>query len=163
TVSKFRLISKAPGVPSISNVVVRSVPSNLTVRLGKSVPVWNRLGDLTAEDTSPDFAPLLEKFLTTAESNAGFYDVPIAIHSDTIARLAVTLNIEYLQQASVLPDGVKEVVLPFDFASTPKTDPEVLTAKLPPNAKVMTQATSAKVLGSFAETRVLYGPTGNVT
>jgi DNA-binding beta-propeller fold protein YncE len=163
TVSKFRLISQVASVPTVSQITVRSTPSNLAVKLGKTVPVWNRLGDLTDQDTSPDFAPLLQKFLATAASAGGFYDLPVSLHSDTIARLEATLNVDYLQQTSILPDGVKEVVLPFDFGSTPKADPAVLTAKLPPNARVATQATSAKVLGSFAETRVLYGPTGNVT
>ena len=163
TVSKFRLISTTPQIPSVSQITVRSTPSNLSVKLGKTVPVWNRLGDLIDQDTSPDFSQLLQKVLTTAESAGGFYDLPVSIHSDTIARLEATLNIDFLQQTSILPSGVNEVVLPFDFGSTPKADPTVLTAKLPPNAKVAVQATSAKVLGSFAETRVLYGPTGDVS
>lgn len=166
TVSKFRLITPPsatpPGPADVTRVAVRSVPTNLAVKLGKLPPFWPRPGDMTDQDTSPDFSALLQTLLASALAVNGFYDVPLVLHSDSIARLQATLNVEYLQLASVLPDGVKEVVLPFDFGSIPKTDPNTLSVKLPANAKISTEATTARVVGSFAETRVIYGPTGDV-
>jgi DNA-binding beta-propeller fold protein YncE len=163
TVSKFRLIaSSAATEADLAGVVVRSVPANISARLGKMATFWSRTGDLTAADTSPDFSDLLQVFLNNAEVQNGFYQVPLVVHSDVVARLQAVLEVEYLQQASVLPEGVKEVVLPFDFGSLPKTRPDVLQVSLPPNARV-TPATSAKVLGAFNESRVVFGPTGEVT
>ncbi|HET9179983.1 MAG TPA: carboxypeptidase regulatory-like domain-containing protein [Terriglobia bacterium] len=163
TVSKFRLIAGAAGSSAdIAGVVVRSIPANISARLGKMAPFWSRVGDLTAPDQSPDFSDLLQVFLNNAGIQNGFYRVPLVVHSDVVARLQATLEVEYLQQASVLPEGVKEVVLPFDFGSLPKTRPDVLQVSLPPNARV-TPATSAKVLGAFHESRVVFGPTGEVT
>ncbi len=164
TVSKFRLIASAPGgTPDITRVVIRSVPGNINVRLGKMGVFWPRPGDLVEQDVSPDFADVLQVFLNHAEIRNGFYVVPLVVHCDTIARLQADLQVEYIQQASVMPDGVSEVVLPFDFSSVPNSQPGVLSVSLPPNAQVVPTATTAKVLGAFDDTRVVYGPTGEVS
>ena len=163
TVSKFRLIATAAGSPDVSNVVIRTVPSNINVRLGKMGPFWSRNGDLSATDTSPDFASVLQVYLASAPVVNGFYAVPLTIHSDTIARLHAKLDVTFLQQASMMPDGVSEVVLPFDYSSVPNASPGVLSVDLPTNAQVVPAATTAKVIGAFDDTRIAYGPTGDVS
>jgi WD40 repeat protein len=163
TVSKFRLIATAVTNQDVSSVVIRTVPSNINVRLGKMGPFWPRNGDLSATDTSPDFADVLQVYLANAPMVNGFYAVPLTIHSDTIARLHAKLDVTFLQQARLMPDGVSEVVLPFDYSSVPKASPGVLSVDLPPNAQVVPAATTAKVIGAFDDTRIAYGPTGDVS
>jgi len=160
TVSKFRLIATGAGSVDVTRVVVRSVPSNINVRLGKMGAFWPRPGDLTTTDSSPDFTDVLRVFLNTAEIKNGFYVIPLVIHSDTIARFKAQLQVEYIQQASIMPNGISEVVLPFDFGSLPRANPDVLKVDLPSNARVVAGDTTAKVLGAFDETRVIAGPTG---
>ena len=126
-------------------------------------PFWPRNGDLSATDTSPDFADVLQVYLANAPVVNGFYAVPLAVHSDTIARLHAKLDVTFLQQASLMPDGVSEVVLPFDYSSVPKASPGVLSVDLPPNAQVVPAATTAKVIGAFDDTRIAYGPTGDLS
>lgn len=162
TVSKFRFVGATGKSPTITSVVVQSVPSNINVRLGKMGAFWPRPGDLVGTDVSPDFADILQVFLNTAEVKNGFYVVPIVIHSDSIARLRADLEVEYIQQVGVMPDAVKEVVLPFDFGSLPNAQPGVLSVSLPSNARVMPGETAARVLGVFEDTRVVYGPTGEI-
>jgi DNA-binding beta-propeller fold protein YncE len=161
-VSKFRLIAANAGPADVSSVVINTVPANINVRLGKMGAFWPRPGDLTGADTSPDFADVLQVFLNNAPVANGFYAVPLAIHSDSLARLDAGLEVEYVQQTSVMPDGVKEVVLPFDFSSVPNARPGTLSVSLPPNAHVVPGVTTARVLGAFDDTRVVYGATGEV-
>jgi hypothetical protein len=165
TVSKFRLVPTAanPGSPDITRAVIRTVPTNINVRLGKQGPFWPRNGDLTAQDTSPDFADVLQAFLANAQVVNGYYAIPLTIHSDLIARLQAKLDLEFVQQASLMPDAVSEVVLPFDFSSIPKAAPGVLSVQLPPNAQVLPTASTAKVIGAFDDTRVALGPTGDIS
>lgn len=162
-VSKFRLVATAAGSLDVTSVTINTVPSNINVRLGKMGAFWPRPGDLVEADTSPDFADVLQVFLNNAPLTNGFYAIPLVIHSDTIARLDVSLDVEYVQQASVMPDGLQEVVLPFDFSSVPNARRGTLSVSLPPNARVLPTVTTARVLGTFDDTRVVYGPTGDVS
>ncbi len=164
TVSKFRLIAPAgSATPDVSTVTIRSVPSNLTVRLGKFPPVWARLGELTAAETSPDFSVILQTFLASATPVNGFYLVPALIHSDTVCRLDVDIEVEYVVQVSLQPPGVKEVVLPYDFGTVAKSDPSVLNVALPANTQIVPGGSAARVRGAFDDTRIAFGPTGSVT
>src|SRR5262249_10017489 len=91
TVAPFPLSLPSPLPPgevaSVSPVTIRSVASNVSVRLGGLPPFWTRLGDLTAAATSPDFAATLRGFLTDAAVSNGAFVVPITVHSDSLARL----------------------------------------------------------------------------
>jgi len=165
TVSKFKLTAKAGNfAPTTSTVTIRSTPANLTVRLGKMAPFWARPGELAAPDTSPDFAALLQAFLATAAVENGYYLVPFVVHSDTLARLSVALDIAYLNTVIATPNGLPETTLPFDVGTVANA-PQQLSATLPADARVVPGATTARVSGSFAETRIVEGygaPTGEV-
>jgi DNA-binding beta-propeller fold protein YncE len=160
TVSKFRLIATAATPAAVSRVAVRSVPSNVTVRVGKMGPFWSRVGDLVAADTSPDFADVLQAFLTSAPVVNGFFEVPIVVHSDTVARLTVGLDVELVREVSLTPEGVDEVVLPFDFSTRADAQPGVLGAALPAGGRVVPVGATGSVVGAFSESRVVFGPTG---
>lgn len=165
TVNKFKLTPPATGstgAPNVTTVTIRTVPTNLVVRLGTLPPVWTRLGEMTAAETSPDFAAILQAFLASATAENGYYVVPLVLHSDTVCRLDVDLEVEYVMRTSLQPPGLKEVVLPYDYGTVPKADPGVLHVALPANTRVLSDGTTTRVKGTFDETRVVYGPTGSV-
>jgi hypothetical protein len=121
TVSKFKLApGAAGGAPDVTNVMVRSVPTNVSVQLGTMAPFWTRTGEMTQAETSPDFAPVLQVFLATAEVENGFYIVPLVLHSDAVTRLSTELEVEYLVEQLFDPSGVKEVSLVFDLGGRAK-------------------------------------------
>ena len=64
---------------------------------------------------------MLQAALTTAKVENGFYDLPVTIHSDSIARLKVDLEIEILARQDVLSKAVPEIVLPFDNSTLAKS------------------------------------------
>jgi hypothetical protein len=121
TVSKFKLAPGTSGaVPNVTNVTIRSVPTNVSVRLGTMPPFWTRVGEMTQSETSPDFAPVLQAFLATAQVENGFYTIPLVLHSDAVTRLSAELEIEYLVEQSIGPVGVSDVVLVFDVGGRAK-------------------------------------------
>ncbi|MGR9045806.1 MAG: hypothetical protein ACU83N_10950, partial [Gammaproteobacteria bacterium] len=147
--------------PSIARVTLSSVPTNVSVRLGNLPPFWTYLGDLTSPGTSPDFAAVLQAFLAEAKIENGYYQVPLVLHSDTIARLRVTLDIEYQIEASVMPAGLSEVQLPYAYGSLPNAQENVLHVEVPANMRIA--GVTARIRGAFEESRIAYGPTGSVT
>lgn len=163
-VNKFKF-TQAPSNTApldVTQVTIRSVPTNVSVRLGNLPPFWTHLGELTVEDTSPDFAAVLQAFLAGAKEENGFYNVPLILHTDGIARLQITLVIEYQIEASVMPQGLDEVQLPYDFDNLPKAQEDVLQLAVPVNMRVAPGGVTARVRGAFDETRI-YGQTGAVT
>src|SRR5262249_37482391 len=98
-----------------------------------------------------------------AKIENGFYVVPLVLHSDSIARLKVDVEVEFLVEQSALPAGLNEVTLPYDFDGLPKTTPELLTITAPAGARIVPQASRARVTGSFADTRIVFNPTETVS
>src|SRR5829696_8368968 len=114
--SRFRLTE---GNPDVSAVRVRSVPANVSLALRGQPTFWFVPGELTAPRTSPDFTAVLQGVLPGAEVKDGSFILPFAFHADGIARLIVEIEIEYVRSASVLPAGLTEATLPYDFGSLP--------------------------------------------
>jgi DNA-binding beta-propeller fold protein YncE len=162
TVSKLKLTNAGvnPAAPSLSSLTIRSVPTNVSLRVGELAPFFTHLGELLQPETSPDFSAVLQAALTTTKVENGFYDLAIGVHSDSISRLKIDLDIEFLEQQSVLPAAVPEVAVPFDVSSVSKSPSSELNVTVPANSKVVASQTSARVRGSFVETRVAFGPTG---
>lgn len=156
TVNKFKL--KGNNL-QVSQVTIRSVPTNVSVRLGQMPPFWTHLGEMATSQTSPDFADVLNMFLAEASAENGFYAIPFVVHSDTIARLDVTLAIDYVVEQPVLPSYLPEVTLPYGYSSLPGIEEDLLTVKLPRGAKPVS-GTSAMVLGTFDASRVVSGEIG---
>ena len=155
TVERFRLTAgTGTQAPAVDTVVVRSVPTNVSVRLGMLGPFFTRIGELAAPVTTPDFADVLRVFLLQAKVEAGAYVVPFTVHSDAIARLELTLEVEYLGRRSLLPDGLPEVVLPFDLSTFAQRGSAALSVRLPVEAHVEPGATTARVRGAFDDTRI---------
>src|SRR5262249_40232242 len=79
------------------------------------------------------------------------------VHADGIARLDLSLELEYLQGQSLLPDGLGEVVLPFDLSTFARSESGSLSVRLPAGAQVVPARTTARLRGAFDSTRIAEG------
>src|SRR5215212_702584 len=75
TVSKLKLTNAAVSAPGLSSVTIRSVPTNVSLRVGELAPFWTRLGELMTPETAADFSAVLQAALTTTKIENGFYDL----------------------------------------------------------------------------------------
>jgi len=157
TITKFKLTGAPTAAPIIRKVTIRSVPTNISLRFGQMPAFWMRVGEMTQPETTPDFALALQAFVADAQAENGFYNVPLIIHSDSIARLQIDLNIEVVIEENAL-SGLNSVALPFNFSRAPGVATEVLQLALPMNSKLSPLASRALVTGNFAETRIAYDP-----
>jgi len=162
TVAKLKATTRDTGapLPGFNTLRLRSVPTQVSLRVGELPPFWTHVGEMTLAETTSDFAAVLQTVLTTAKVENGFYDLPVTIHSDSIARLKINLEIEILARQDVLPKAVPEIVLPFDNSTLSKSTASELLIKVPLNSRAVVGQTSARVRGSFTETRIAFGPTG---
>ncbi len=160
TASRFRLWQEdsSAASPAVRAVVVRGVPSNVSLALGDLAPFWRQLGELTEVQTSPDFSVLLQGFLTEAPVENGTYLVPLVVHSDSLARLRLELDVEFLVERSALPEGLSEVALSYAFGEEPIAAADSLQLSLPPGARV--RQVAGRVTGSFDETRIAWQTAG---
>src|SRR5215207_10949265 len=53
--------------PDLTEVIIHSAPSNLSLRLGQTSAFWTHVGEMTQAETTPDFAVALQGFLADAE------------------------------------------------------------------------------------------------
>ena len=141
-------------------VAIVSAPSNVSLRFGSLPPFWSKTGVLASASTTPDITPALQRALAGATVVAGFYVIPIAVHSDTLGRLALTLDVEYLGASPLIGPGLREVLLPYDSATVANTDPRALYATVPAGARIVSPQTALQLRGAFDASRVAQGPTG---
>ncbi|MDO3379157.1 helix-hairpin-helix domain-containing protein [Geoalkalibacter halelectricus] len=160
TVSRFKLHRPEGRSFDLDSVSIGSVPTNLQVRLGEMAPFWVRLGELSQGETSPDFAEVLNFFLTSAETKDGFYRIPLVVHSDTLARLEVSLRIDYIIEQPILPPHLEEVDLPYDFSTLPGSEEGLLTVRLPRGAVPVEGRSGAAIRGTFDPSRLALGEAG---
>jgi hypothetical protein len=165
-VTKFKLTGTTAAFVDVLSVTIRSVPSNVSLRLGSLRPFSTHLGELVAPETTADFSAVLQAFLTTAKVENGFYQVPLTLHSDSLARLRVDIQIDHVDQLTTLPPALSQVVVPYDFSTTPQPQADVLQVSLPADARILPEQSSAQVRGAFAPTRLVPGvgaPSGLVS
>jgi predicted flap endonuclease-1-like 5' DNA nuclease len=147
----------------VEGVVVSSPPTNVSLRVGTLGPFWVAPGELTAPQTTLDFAPVLAEVLRTATVENGASVVPFVVHSDRIARLRLELELDLLLRAGLTPDELPEISLSFDRGGAPTGAAPGLGAALPQRARVVAQGSTARVAGAFEPSRVAYGPVGPVS
>lgn len=157
TATKFKLTAAAG--PDVSEVVIRSAPTNVSLRFGQTPVFWTRVGELAQVETTPDFSASLQAFLGDAKVENGFYVVPLIVHSDSIARLKVEFDVEFLVEQNALPNGLSDITLPYNFDGLPTASPELITITAPAGARIVPQASRARITGVFADTRIVYNPT----
>ncbi len=145
---------------TVSAVEVRSVPANVSLSLKGQAPFWTHLGEMTQGQEAPDVAAIVNAFLATAQVENGFYVLPIVLHSDSIARLDVWLDMDFVRSDDVLPAHLTEIRLPYDFGGLPAVQEGLLQVRLPAGARIVPEGTSARVNGAFQASRVVFGMTG---
>jgi DNA-binding beta-propeller fold protein YncE len=117
---------------------------------------------LAVGESSPDFAEVLQAFLADATVKNGYYDLPLVVHSDTIACLDLEVEIEFVKEQTVLPEGVGETTLSFTHNGLPEAEADLLQIEVPAGARINAEKTTALVTGAFQPSRVVFGPTGAV-
>ena len=147
--------------PDISLLRVASPPTNVTMAIEGGPTFWTGFGDLVDPATTPDFADLLQEALGGVPIEHDHYIVGFVVHSDSIARLDVTLMIDFVVTASATPEGVEQVALPFSFGSTPDT-PVSPSFSMPAGTIAAPGTTRGRVQGAFAPSKVVFGSTGRV-
>jgi hypothetical protein len=164
TVNRVKLTSQSipANNPDISTISIRNTPGNVSLALDELPAFWMHPGEMIGSQTTPDFSELLQSVLLEADSENGFYTIPLILHSETLARLDVDFDIEYQQQVDVLPPGLSEVILPYDYNGAPLAESGLLTLSIPANARVLPGKTEAQVIGDFIEERIVQGPIGEV-
>ncbi|MCA1567710.1 MAG: hypothetical protein LC803_19105 [Acidobacteria bacterium] len=157
TVTKIKLTNAADkfSTPDVRQITFRSLASNVTLRLGDSAPFWARVGELVTRETTTDFAPLLQAFLAQAKTENGFFLVPLTLHTDTLARLNVSLEIDYLIEQNMLPPGLSEITLPFNLSTRANAPRDVLQIVVPHGSRVARGGATARVNGVFEPTRLV--------
>lgn len=162
-ITRLRLTrTSVGGTFDLSSLTLRCVPSNLQARLGEMAPFWVRLGELARAETSPDFAEVLNFFLTSAEVRDGYYQIPLLVHSDSLARLDLRLDIDYVIEQPVLPPHLAEVNLPYDFSTLPGVAEGLLQVRLPAGAQPVQGRSSAAILGTFEPSRLALSDPGDI-
>ena len=148
-----------PGALTAVTVKIASMPSNVTLRFGKRLPFWSKTGDLAAPATTADITDAIKLAIADAAATNGFYEIPLIVHSDTLGRLSVTLTLDYFGVAALVPAGLREVVLAYDYTTVAKQDASALQARLPAGAAIVPALTSLQLRGAFEASRVAYCPT----
>ncbi len=143
---------------SSESVTWLCTPGNVSLRIGEQGPIRFQPGELRNEVTTADFGEFLQAYLLEAEVENDLFVVPFTLHSDSIARMEVVLEIEYTRQKSVLPPEIGEVILPFTYEPISPNEDELLTVVLPANARVVPEQTTMQVAGTFEPSRIVWGP-----
>jgi len=133
----------------------RSVPSNLTLRIGDGPLIWTHSGPLAKELTAPGLADALNEYLAneTLPEDEPVYRVPIIIRSDAVGK--VTLSLETLAYFFIVDrfaDASEEKTLTFG-CNQPWTQSAAFEL---PNGAVVQRA-EVKLSGDFAADRFVSG------
>lgn len=148
------------GKITLTGVKISTFPTNVSVRVGDLPFFWTRVGELTAPATSPDFANILNAFLSNAQAQDGYYAIPLTFHSDAIAQMDITLEIDYVIVRPVLPIQLPEVSVTYGFSTLPDLATSLTTLQLPRGAMPLKTQTGATIRGEFPATRVAWGEIG---
>lgn len=159
--SRVRL-SRVGFAPAVTLVRVRSLPTNVTLALSGRPALFFQAGELGVARTTADFGSLLAGYLAEgAPIENGAYALPFVLRSDSIARLRIAIEIEYLRTTSILPPGLPEAKLPYDLSTVPRAGSAPLEVALPAAAVPVAAASVGKIVGRFADTRIVWGPLGD--
>ncbi len=159
TASRVRL--SGVGSPAVTALRIRSLPTNVTFGLENRPALFFEAGELAGARTTADFGALLGVYLAEGgKIENGVFLLPFVLRSDSIARLRVSIEIEYLRTTSILPPGLPEAKLAYDLATVPREGSAPLEVALPAGAVPVASASTGKIVGPFAATRIAWGALG---
>jgi hypothetical protein len=161
TVNRFALRAPAEGgLVSVGKVEIRSVPTNVTLRLDRMPPFWTYVGEMAKPQKSNDFAAVLNAFLVDAPVEDGFYIIPLIVHSDAMARLDIAISIDFVIIRPIMPSYLSEATLSYGYSSLPGVNEGLMTVVLP-RGVLPVPGTGATLSGTFDASRVLFGAVGD--
>ncbi|HXU33223.1 MAG TPA: hypothetical protein VN851_21865, partial [Thermoanaerobaculia bacterium] len=162
--SRVRISTNPPfGDLGVTALRIRSLPTNVTFGLAGRPALFFQAGELAGERTTADFGELLGIYLAeSGKIENGVYALPFVLRSDSIARLRVSIEIEYLRTTSILPAGLPEAKLAYDLATVPRAGSAVLEVALPAAAVPVAAASTGKFAGPFGDSRIVWGPLGDL-
>ncbi|MDD1750044.1 MAG: hypothetical protein LUO89_09225 [Methanothrix sp.] len=161
TVDRFVFFRELTGGQiSIGKVEIRSVPTNVSLRLDKMPPFWTHVGEMATAQSTSDFAAVLNAFLVDATAIDGFYVIPLIVHSDAISRLDVTVSIDFVIIRPIMPSYLPEAVMSYGYSSLPGVSDDLMTVVLPSGA-IPVKGTGGTLSGTFDDSRVLFGAIGD--
>src|SRR5262249_12037580 len=153
TVAGLRVAQPA----DITQLRVTSPPSDVTVAVDGGPVFFTHLGELVQPVTTPDFSALLQALLPDQPVDNGQRVVTFVIHSGSIARLDLDLDVEYTVAVDAMPAGVASVTAAYAYDGVPAGSQGRLTVAVPPGAGAVPAASSGRARGAFEATRVVFG------
>jgi DNA-binding beta-propeller fold protein YncE len=142
----------------VHELQVSSPPTNVSLAFAGGPTFFFHLGPMVTPVTSPDVADLLQAALDAADVVHGHHVLRLAVHSDTIARLDVSIDLDVGLAVSATPARVGRVTLPYGFSGRPEVEGSPLSITVPPGMVAVAGATTGRVRGAFEATRVVHGP-----
>jgi DNA-binding beta-propeller fold protein YncE len=159
TVTGLRVVEHA----DIAQLQVASPPSDVTVAVEGGPVFFTHLGELVTPATTPDFSALLQALLPDQPVEGGHHVVTFVVHSGSIARLDLDLEIEHTLAVDAMPDGVAAVTTTYAYDGVPAGGQGRLTMAVPPGTVAVPGASAGRAQGAFEATRVVFGdPLGEV-
>ncbi|MEV8377690.1 helix-hairpin-helix domain-containing protein [Kribbella sp. NPDC056861] len=140
----------------ISTLKVISPPTDITLAVEGGPVFYHRIGDLVEPVTTPDFAPLLQGMLLELPVVNGCYEVPFVVTSNSISRLDLELEIDYMVELSALPEGLSTVQSTYQYGGTPAAA-TAANISLSPGLVAVPGGTSGRVQGAFEASTVVFG------
>ena len=153
TVTGLRVAEQA----DITQLRVASPPSDVTVAVEGGPVFFTHLGELVTPATTPDFSALLQALLPDQPVEGGHHLVSFVVHSGSIARLDLDLEVEYTLAVDAMPDGVASVTTSYAYDGVPAGDQGRLTVAVPPGTVAVRGASAGRAQGAFEATRVVFG------
>jgi Helix-hairpin-helix domain len=154
TVTGLRVASNGADVASLQ---VASPPSNVTVAIEGGPVFFTHFGDLVAAMTTPDFSGVLSAMLPVLTVD-GVCIVPFVVHSDTIARLDLTLELDFTVAVDAMPSGLSSVSASYAYDGAALSAGSALSVGVPPGMVAVPGASAGRAQGAFESSRVVYGP-----
>ncbi|GAA1954114.1 helix-hairpin-helix domain-containing protein [Amycolatopsis minnesotensis] len=149
-------ISTAGAGPDVSALRVASPPSNVTLAVDGGPVFFTHFGALVEPVSTPDFADLLQAMLPRLDLAHGHHVVPFVLHSDTIARLDLVLDLEFAVETGAMPDGTARMRVPYTFDGAPSGGRAALA--VPAGMVAAPGGTTGRVRGAFEASEVVHGP-----
>ncbi|WP_020669594.1 helix-hairpin-helix domain-containing protein [Amycolatopsis nigrescens] len=140
----------------VTTLRVASPPSNVTLAVAGGPVFFTHFGALVEPVTTPDFAGLLQAMLPELEVLHGHHVVPFVLHSDSIARLDLVLDLEFEVETGAMPDGLGTMRVPYTFDGAPEGGRASLA--VPPGMVAAPGGTTGRIQGAFEASKVVHGP-----
>lgn len=170
SVRRIRLVAPVPVPPPVvTQITLRAVASNLTVALGDQPAAWALPGDVTTRVETADLATFAQAALADAPVEGGIAVLPVTIKTDTTARLAVEIAVDFDETRSGLPAGLPEMTLDYAHDGIADSGDDLLSVTVPDGQEIDPARSRIAITGTFEGSEITHGdladrdPAGAIT